>query len=110
MRAPLEELWDASGRVDATRGNTLGAEDITTRLRAGNVRFVVAELGAAPRWISVSEAFDLWKQELKPRLVSPPAAKTGFFLSDFPDEYAYVATEWRQPGSDAPIVVFERHH
>ena len=110
MRAPLEELWNASGPVDATRGHMLSAEDVTALLRGGNVRFVIAELGAPPRWISLPELFELWKRELKPRLVSPAAATTGFFLGDFPDQYAYVAIEWRQSGSEAPIVVFERHH
>lgn len=105
---PLHELWDRDGPLPLKRGRTLSAADIAERLRVGPVRFVVADVGPLT-WVEASATFRFWKEEVKPHLVDPLAADSGFFLDTFPGSYAYVATEWL---GDAPftVVLLETYH
>jgi hypothetical protein len=102
---PLAELWDDAGPVVARRGRDLTAADIRELLRAGRVRFVVADIGAPPRWVPEAECFAFWKTEVQPRLADPAGASLG----EFPGGYCYFAAEWVSP-SGAPIVVLQRSH
>ncbi len=81
------------------------AERIKELLRAGEVSFVVADVGHAPRWISTKDAAVFWKAEVKNHL----AEGDRFFLEDFPDGYALVASEWRR-GEGCAVILLEAHH
>ena len=106
-RGPLAALWDAHGReMDAERVRKLGVEDVRDLLRSRDVRFVVANLGSPLRWIDFPKRYDFWKDELQPHLAEPSQHP---FLEDFPGEYFYRATEWREPGGGL-IVLCEMHH
>jgi hypothetical protein len=104
---PLTELWTNEGRVDALRGEPLGEAEIAALLRDARSTFVVASPGEPLRWVAGRARYDLWKTEVKCRLVGRDA--TSFSLEDFPGSYCYVAAEWRtDPGLH--VIVLEKHH
>ena len=103
---PLTELWDGDGFATTSRVRWLTAEDIASLLRAGRVQFVVADVGASPRWIPLRECYDFWKSETQPHLAAPESRAS---LDAFPDGYCYFASEWSSRDG-APIIVCERHH
>jgi len=104
-RLPLDELWRDDGFSTATRGKSLTQDDVRGFLASGNVQFVVAEVGAALRWIPVNECFDFWKKEAKPHLASGTKA----FLNESPGGYCYFASAWEGERT-TPIVLLEKHH
>jgi hypothetical protein len=48
--APIHELWDDRGTVDASRSRHLAADELRELLCLGPLRFVVVEVGSPPRW------------------------------------------------------------
>src|SRR5580765_3743614 len=104
---PLKELWRADGFTTTSRARWLAADDITSLLRVGRVQFVVADVGAAPRWIPLSECYDFWKREVEPHLAAP---ESGAYLGDFPNGYCYFTSEWSSQDGTTPIILCERHH
>ena len=103
---PLTELWDERGTLTFERGPQLGRDDIASRLRAGETRFILADVGESLKWIPSSEAFRLWKEEVRPRLVEPGLS---FHLDDYPGSYCYLASEWMTVAGEV-VVVLERCH
>ena len=104
-RLPPAELWDDAGPVPASRDRDLTAADIRGLLRAGPVRFVVAEVGKPPRWVPARECFQFWTAEVQPRA----AGAGGADLADFPGGYCYFASEWAA-GDGAPFVLLSVAH
>lgn len=105
-KLPLSNLWRDDGFTIGSRIRSLTAENIATLLRLGRVHFVVADVGASPRWIPPNECHEFWKGELRPHLAAPDIKGT---LDAFPGGYCYFASEWGD-GDEAPIIVCERHH
>jgi len=106
IKIPLTDLFDAQGRVEATRGVDLDAAAIAQHLRAG-APIVLARIGAPLEWLRGDEFVACWKSELKPRLWAPD--RDHIELEDFPDDRAWRATAWHlNDGSD--VIVFEEHH
>jgi hypothetical protein len=106
-KLPLAELWREDGFTTTSRARSLTEDDIKGLLGVGPVQFVVADVGASPRWIPLGECYDFWKTEAQPHLAAP---ESKVYLDDFPDGYCYFASEWRTQDGAAPIVVCERHH
>ncbi len=104
-RMPLTELWDDDGVINAARKRDLDTDQILSLLRAGRVRFVVADLESPPKWVPESDCFDFWKTEARRHISDQPQAS----LEDFPDQYFYFAAEW-EPPTGLPIILLERHH
>ena len=104
---PLEELWTREGPLTAQICRDLSTGEIVGLLRAGPVRFVVADLGQRLKWVAEAESFTFWKSEAKRHIVN--VASDGFHLDDFPDQYAYVASE-RAADLGPPIILLEKHH
>lgn len=104
-RLPLAELWDDAGPVAAAPARDLTADGIHELLRAGPVRFVVADVGRPLRWVPAAECFRFWKGEVQPRVTDPGGA----FLEDFPGGYCYFAAEWG-PIEGPPVVVLAVAH
>jgi hypothetical protein len=102
---PLQELWDDRGMVAARRLRDLAAADVRELLRSGPVRFVVAGLGAKPKWVPESDCFAFWKSEVQARVAVPG---NRIVLEDFPSGYCYVAAAWEAEGR--PIVVLQICH
>lgn len=105
-RMPLDELWNDRGVVAAKKVQELGAPEIVSLLRAGKVRFVVADIGHHLLWIPLDVCYEFWKSEVKLHLAQPEAE---IYLEDFPGEYCYLASEWKADTGE-PIVLLMKSH
>ena len=103
---PLAELWNEHGVIPAERMRELGSSDIASMLRAGKVRFVVADIGHHLEWISADNCYRFWKSEVKRHLAQP---ENEIYLEDFPGEYCYFASEWQTDLAE-PIVLLSKSH
>ncbi|MBX9623909.1 MAG: hypothetical protein K2X82_08840 [Gemmataceae bacterium] len=108
LQLPLDELWDDSGPLPLTRRRAVGRAEIADLLRAGPVRFVVADLASGLTWVPAAGGYRFWKDEVKAHLVEPADAGAGFRLEDDPGGYCYLAAEWSD--GSASVVVLETHH
>ena len=103
---PLGFIWTDEEQVEASRERYLAPTDLTDMLKIHPVEFIVAEIGAPLRRISVHKCYQFWHSEVKRRLISPNGKVD---LSTFRQEYGYLASEWSgQIG--VPIVLLERIH
>jgi hypothetical protein len=106
-RIPLDRLWDEDGEIEATRGRSLSKSALREMLRQYPVEFCVAEIGCQLRRMDIAKCYDFWKSEADAHVVDDP--EFGFRLEDFPDEYAYIASEWSGQ-IQAPVVLLEKYH
>jgi hypothetical protein len=107
VRLPLTELWTADGAVTGSRNRSLSVGDIKILLRAGPVRFVVADLGFKLQWIAAADSRRFWKEDVQPHL-APPDSRIE--LNDFPDAYCYFASEWSRDIGGPSLVLCEKYH
>ena len=104
---PLEELWDSTGPLAASRRKALTKGELTRLLQAGLVQFVVAHTGSPLRWIPLENCCSFWKANALPHLAEPGAHAV---LGRFPNGYCYFASEWELGGHDSTVVVLEKSH
>ena len=102
-KLPLSHLTTSLG--DARCVGEIGSESIRNLLRADTVRFVIADIGSPLHWLPESECFDRWKNEIRPHLAEPGQR---VYLEQFPDEYAYFASQWDDRSS--PIILLSKAH
>jgi hypothetical protein len=102
---PLRDLWDDAGPVLGEWVRDLSATDIRELLRQGSVRFVVADIGAKPQWISETRCYSFWKTEVLPHLAEPNSRVK---LGELPNQYGYFASEWRTQAT--PVIVLQCCH
>jgi hypothetical protein len=107
MQIPLSQIWDDDGPIRAGRERLLSLHELTAMLSHYPVEFVVANPGQPLKWISVDKCIDFWKSEVKSHLVSNPNGE--FSVEDFPNEYAYIASEWSGK-LQTPVVLLEKYH
>jgi len=109
---PMRELWTDRGPLTVARGQSLGPADVAAVLQTHKIttelRFAVADVGHPLRWLDPVEFVAFWKTDARGRVVGAEA--TAIRLEDFPGEQCYVVSEWREVNSEAPILLFERHH
>jgi hypothetical protein len=103
---PLQVLWTDDGELPAQRGRWLDRDAIRELLRKGPVRFVVANVGERLRWISLDDRFGFWKADVVAHLAETDRIR----LDGFPDNMAYVASEWLSAENGPPIVLLETRH
>ena len=106
---PLKVLWDEDGHdLNARRVRELGADDIRDILRSGRaVPFVLVVHQL--KWLRGDDRFEFWRNDLLPHLHEPNDPRK--YLEEFPDEWFYLATEWRWEGEDTPFcIVCEQYH
>jgi hypothetical protein len=106
---PLERLWDDQGELTHVRGGCIGSERIRELLRSGRVMFVVADCGEKLSWIQEEDLHRYWKTVIQPHLVEPDESENGQRLETFPDEYCFIATEWRE-ADQVPVILLEMQH
>jgi hypothetical protein len=102
----MQEIWNESGLVAASRSRELSAKDLQSILQQGSVSFVVADVGKALRWVPEAACFDFWKSEVQSRL-APPNGPVN--LDSFPGGYSYFVSEWSSKKT-APIILLEMVH
>ena len=105
---PLSELWNEKASTAAIRQRHLSYEDLRQLVQSGQVRFVVANVGAPLRWVPAGESHSFWKLEVRLHLVNEPDRP--FDIYSFPEGYCYVASEWRDSDEGRATVVLELHH
>jgi hypothetical protein len=108
---PLWELWTDRGPLAVTRIRSLAMSDLAVALHAGPLlgpaRFVIADIGKPLQWLDSFQKLAFLHDEATGRIVDPSAADVR--LADFPGEYCFAVSEWRDDSS-APIYLFERYH
>jgi sugar lactone lactonase YvrE len=103
---PLEFIWTDEEQVEASRERYLTPTDLTDMLKIHPVEFIVADIGAPLKRISVHKCYEFWQSEVKRHLLSPHEKVD---LSTFPEEYGYLASEW-SGHIEVPIVLLEKIH
>ena len=106
IRTPLQEIWNSSGDVKASRRRYVGKEDIRKLLQNSAIEFIVANVGDELRWIPKSECFDFWKKEVFAHLSEP---EIRIDLDQYPDQYCYSASVWGLPNGEE-IILLEKYH
>jgi len=102
---PLVELWDDTGSIAGGRIRYLDRNQIAELLRMAPVQFLVADCGLRLRWVGVEERFTFWRK-VKQQIAEP---EKRIYLKNFPDELAYIASEWRGRAGEC-LVVLEAYH
>lgn len=103
---PAEEIWAGHRLVSTIKVRDLNASDLVELLRAGPVRFVIAEVGKPYQWIPNNEGYDFWKDEVKSHLADP---ESELALEDLPDEYCYFASEWKTYEGEMIVLLSKAH-
>ena len=103
---PLEALWQENGAPISERVRTLSSTDIADLLRAGSVRFVVADVGRPLQWIPLNQCFEFWKAKLKHNICD---AGGKIPLDAYPESYCFSASLWKDTTAEA-VVLLEKHH
>jgi len=104
-KMPLDELWDDNGVFARERQRDLGPNDLRRLIQTSAVRFVIADCGLRLNWISEDKGFEIWK-EIKSQIADPGKR---IYLSQFPGETAFSASEWRGRAGEC-VVLLEKHH
>ena len=103
---PLTLLWTDEKELQAKRKRYLDREIIKKLLKQAPIVFVLADIGSKLKWIDPNQCYRFWKEEIQERLAENPDK---FYLNDFPDGYAYFASEWTSEDGE-PIILFEKAH
>jgi len=103
---PLTRLWKDEEDVVAKRSRYLTTENIKQVLKEFPVEFVIADIGCKLQWIGLDASFDFWKTELRSHLIND---RDNIDLDQFPDNYAYVASQWFGECQNM-IILLEKHH
>lgn len=106
-RLPLTELRTEGQDTALERKRFLTSDDIKELIKTQPVTFVVADVGRKLNWVAPDNCFQFWKSEVKPNLVDDPDGQIN--LSDFPDDYAYLASKWTGKQQDT-VVLLEKYH
>lgn len=104
-KLPLTELWDERGTVTRKRVRNLDQNNLAELLRAGPLRFVMADCGVNLRWIAMEERFEFWKT-VRPQIANPLKPMG---LHEYPNETAYTASEWHGRTGER-VILLEKHH
>jgi hypothetical protein len=102
---PLRNLWDDAGPIAGQRGGPVDEEEIRTMLKAGTLRFVVADCGQPLHWEGIESCWAFWTREVRGNLCFGESID----LARFPHGYCYTASEWHLATGER-VVVLECHH
>ncbi len=81
------------------------AAGIRELLRAGPIRFVLAEIDRPVHWLELDESFTFWKAKLRDHVCEGER----FYLENYPGGYCFAASESELPTTER-VVVLERRH
>lgn len=103
---PLKKLWNDKGIISVRRDRYLTRGDLVELLKATPVEFVIANIGNNLKWIPKNSCYKVWSSSIKKQVVQ---AINKFELNQFPNGWAYVASEWSGE-IQTPIVLLEKYH
>ncbi len=106
IQIPILELWNDDRILELKRNRYLTRKEIVEILTKGPVEFVIANIGDKLTWIPTSKCFEIWKSDIKEHVVENPEH---IELEDYPEDYAYIASEW-EGLQDRPIILLETCH
>lgn len=106
-KLPLNELWSDVEFIIAKRERYLNKENLRQILKNFPVEFIVADIGLKLQRISIDKCYGFWKSEVERHLIDNPEKR--FNIESFPDEYAYMASEWTGEFL-TPIILLEKYH
>jgi hypothetical protein len=104
-KMPLTELWDDGGTLAGERVRNVDQTDLVELLRSGPVQFLVADAGLKLRWIPTPERLEFWKT-VRPQIAHP---EKPIYRAQFPNETAYIASEWRGRTGEC-LILLEKYH
>ena len=104
-KIPLTELWDDTGTVANKREGNLEQSRVVELLRTCPVQFIVADCGLKLEWIPTEKRFEFWKK-VRSQIADP---ERPIYLKQFPNETAYIASQWRGQ-ADKCLILLEKHH
>jgi len=104
-KLPLTELWDETGALPGERIRHLDENLIRGLMGTGQVQFIVAICGTKLNWIPMQERFEFWKA-IRPQVAD---ALRPIYLERFPNQTAYIASEWRGRAGEC-LILLETHH
>ena len=104
-KTPLTELWDDTGPLLGQRIRNLDQNALSELVGAVPVQFVVADCGSKLNWIPMQEGFEFWKT-IRPQVANP---RKPIRLEQFPNETAYIASEWHGRTAEC-LILLETHH
>jgi hypothetical protein len=102
-KLPLDEL--TVDKIAFERKRNLLPVEIEEFLKLNNVEFITADVGHPINKISNEAAFKFWK-ESKSNIVKD---FDYIRLEDYPQEYAYLASEWISEAGNR-LIVLEKYH
>jgi hypothetical protein len=102
---PLTELWDETGALPGERVRHVDGNLIRGLMGTGQVQFIVANCGAKLNWIPMQERFEFWKT-VRQQIADPSQP---IHLKQFPNETAYIASEWHGNAGEC-LILLEAHH
>jgi len=106
IQLPLTTLWTEAADIDAKRGQYVTEATIQEMLQNHPVIFALADIGQKLHWINQEKSFEYWKTEVKPHLAPD---LNHIDLDCFPNNYAYIASEW-VGAHETPIILLEKYH
>ena len=104
-KLPLTELWDETGALPGERIRYVDENLIRGLMGTGQVQFIVADCGAKLNWIPMQERFEFWKA------IRTQVADAGrpIYIERFPNQTAYIASEWRGRTGEC-LILLEMNH
>jgi hypothetical protein len=103
---PLTILWTDQKELKAKRLRYVDRKRIRELMKEIPIVFVVADVGSKLKWINPDKCYQFWKEEVQDRLAENPDK---VHLDDFPNGYAYIASEWTRENKE-PIILLEKAH
>jgi hypothetical protein len=104
-KLPLVELWDEEGTLPGGRVRQLNQTLIRELMQTDTVQFIVAACGMKLNWIAVNDRFRFWKT-VRSQIADPSQPIN---LKQFPNETAYIASEWRRNTGEC-LILLEAYH
>ncbi|QES87374.1 hypothetical protein [Rhizosphaericola mali] len=102
---PLEKLWNEKYEIGSQRIRILNKKDIQSIIKVQPIVFAIADVGRKIEWIDLAECFNVWKK-VKSQIVENSNC---IQLEDFPENIAYIASEWIDERG-ATLILLEKYH
>lgn len=97
IKLPLSSLLSEDNLTEYRRVKEISESEI---------QFIVANVSTNLVWHTKSNCFKFWKLEVQSHLVK---SSDKIVLSEYPEQYAYIASEWKN-NSNEIVILLEMCH